>query len=422
MHGRLSTLFRTHPFASTTTLFGIVLACLGLVLGNLQEQDFVVGIIGDIVAVIGTILATIASAYSFGQAAGSKSITDRIDILMRQLTACSAHITQAVHQASNDQTEIAMARIAQAINTLSVVSTDLEKLAGGTISKSTQELISSRREIEEFASKFDSLNEIIDEIEEKSVIDPQAMPNEIGDLRSIINSIVTLGSTNERVPCPRCSKSLECRMPLGLGRTVRVSCQKCDHSFDVHRGPSSVFAGQPAGQGTRHIKKMDIPDAAERERILDTVFDRWSAGEFETGDDVYQCIGEFKSNSTFRAPLLYSLFAWYGPLSTISSNGSALRDSSVVQPGDAVSKDAWIRTAHVAWLSQATYRILNQCNATSDELNALFFDVPNAETQILVTEAIDIAQKVKEKRAAGKSLQKAVPTLSERMRDSRTAN
>ena len=404
---------RQRPFASITTASGIILICLGLIVGNSTSTSKFVEFLADIIVVIGTILSTIASAFSFGEVAASKSIIARLDILLRQISTCSAHISQSIHDAQNSgDPEIAIARIDQAINTLSVVSADMEKLTGGEIKASNEEILASRREIEALGRRFTSL---IDDIDQ-AIDDPTTVQQELEEMRETIGGL--LDPQNTSVSCPRCGTSVSVRLRLSSGSSGSASCDECGASFMSHRDAQlKAFAGSIRGyprtdaqfSSTHNAEirfspgtlKMALPVAEDRTAILLAIHDAWTSGRLKTPHDLRAIIEESATDghrSVLRVPLAFALNKGSPDSPLRLSNepddaSKAFHDRPVERPDPNISKDDWVMTAHCHWISQAIFRMIRRYGKFSlESVVNQFFQSPTNEEKAIVTKAMKIAE------------------------------
>jgi hypothetical protein len=161
---------------------------------------------------------------------------------------------------------------------------------------------------------------------------------------------------------------------------VDVSRETID---DVRRISSESRASSRL-RGQRRV----LPEAGTRIASLHALYAAFARGEVRRVEDVNVIIhgldGEFDSGYV-ATPLFFSLINQaYGPIEVDPDPSTRLRDRSVVGLRNSESREAFVASAHAAWLAQALYRIRLD-GLADDELLVGFFgeDYGAHEIQLL---------------------------------------
>jgi len=126
------------------------------------------------------------------------------------------------------------------------------------------------------------------------------------------------------------------------------------------------------------FQRMVVLRTSTRLQALATIYDALASGRLKTAADLRQYIenlsDEFAS-SYVEAPLFFGLIKEaYGPVAVEDDPSSRLMARTIRLRDSAMTKEAFVRVAHAAWLAQAIYRTRYEGFSDEDLLVALFGD------------------------------------------------
>lgn len=124
------------------------------------------------------------------------------------------------------------------------------------------------------------------------------------------------------------------------------------------------------------LQRMVLPEPSTRIRALSHIYEEMASGRIGITRDLNTTIenlGDPLTSSYVEAPLFFSLVnESYGPVVADHNPSVRLRDRAVRLRDECNSRDAFVRSAHAAWLAQALFRIRYE-GFSDDELLVAFF-------------------------------------------------
>ncbi|NVN87534.1 MAG: hypothetical protein HXX15_15770 [Rhodopseudomonas sp.] len=216
-------IFSAHPVETIAACTGLFMIVLGVALGT---QSGWVWFWGQISAVFGASLTTLAIVWTVRQRTAETRVAANLDVLARQLETSISQIHKSVKSGRDEQLPPAvyLAQLEQCVDNLIGVSHELGEITGRPMPYDVIEMLTTRHTLQIEAHLTDG------------------KPDE--------RKLVTETDT-----CPSCKKTVQFQIGNQPGDSAKPTCEHCGQRFHAHRSTNgSVFLRLPgASQFTRAV-------------------------------------------------------------------------------------------------------------------------------------------------------------------------
>lgn len=215
--------FSAHPVETIAACTGLFMIVLGFALGT---QSGWIWFWGQVSAICGASLATLAVVWTLRQRAAEARMAANLNVLARQLETSISQIHKSVKGGRDESIPAAvyLAQIEQCIDNLIGVTHELGEITGRQLPFDVIEMLTAR--------------------------DTLQIEARITDGRTPERKLVT-----ETENCPACKKQVEFQVGSLPGDSAKPTCPHCGQRFHAHRSTSgNIFLRMPgASQFTRAV-------------------------------------------------------------------------------------------------------------------------------------------------------------------------
>lgn len=225
--------FSAHPVETIAACTGLFMIVLGFALGT---QSGWIWFWGQVSAICGASLATLAVVWTLRQRAAEARMAANLNVLARQLETSISQIHKSVKGGRDESIPAAvyLAQIEQCIDNLIGVTHELGEITGRQLPFDVIEMLTAR--------------------------DTLQIEARITDGRTPERKLVT-----ETENCPACKKQVEFQVGSLPGDSAKPTCPHCGQRFHAHRSTSgNIFLRMPgASQFTRAVS-VNCPVCASK--------------------------------------------------------------------------------------------------------------------------------------------------------------
>lgn len=225
--------FTAHPVETIAACTGLFMVLLGFALGT---QTGWVWFWGQISAIFGASLTTLAVAWTIRQRATEARVAANLNVLARQLETSISQIHKSVKAGRDEQlpSAVYLAQIEQCIDNLIGVTHEIGEITGRQLPFDVIEMLTAR-----------------DTLQIEARITDDRQPER------------TLATETEN--CPACKKAVEFAIGSLPGDSAKPTCSHCGQRFHAHRSTSgNIFLRMPgASQFTRAVS-VNCPVCASK--------------------------------------------------------------------------------------------------------------------------------------------------------------
>lgn len=247
---------QTYSERPVVFVIGIALCLMGIALGVISFWKPEAGIVGNLLVLFGSVLASYCTAEVNAESEANSRLTDRIDALARILGTTVGQMDRVVEDFDGDSVSPVV------VTLMSNLTRDVEGIVDEmNLATGTTLVLETRKRTRETIAK------IVQDVQEREDVPndvKQILTEELLKAESVLRPTTKSGrpKVREHVKCPGCNQQIEVLIGALNADTSTAVCDKCSLRFWAHRNNEGKVFVSESYRATRKHYLVKCPECS----------------------------------------------------------------------------------------------------------------------------------------------------------------